>query len=201
MSLSSDAKICTCCKEEKDLAKFGIRKASVDGLTPLCKACKSGKDKEYRLRNADKCRAISKQYREKNKEEISKDAANRYAKNKKEYKIKAKHWANKNPEKRLQINKKYREKNRHKVVKWACESRAKRLKRRPAWGQNGISEIYALAEWLNNATRGYSGRGKFQSWHVDHVLPLCGKRVSGLHVFLNLQVIPASDNLSKRNDA
>lgn len=36
-------------------------------------------------------------------------------------------------------------------------------------------------------------------WHVDHVIPLNGKNVSGLHIWSNLQVIPATLNLSKRN--
>ncbi len=38
---------------------------------------------------------------------------------------------------------------------------------------------------------------QFPDWSVDHVIPLQGKDVSGLHVPSNLQVMPLSDNSSK----
>ena len=36
-------------------------------------------------------------------------------------------------------------------------------------------------------------------WHVDHIIPLKGKNVSGLHVWNNFAVIPKVDNLRKGN--
>jgi 5-methylcytosine-specific restriction endonuclease McrA len=54
-----------------------------------------------------------------------------------------------------------------------------------------INSIYKLASIYSNCL----GR----QLHVDHIVPLYGERVSGLHVPWNLQVIPSEENLSKGN--
>lgn len=64
------------------------------------------------------------------------------------------------------------------------------LQRAPRWAnKEEIARIYKLASRLTIETG--------ESWHVDHVFPLLGKTVSGLHVHENLQVLRASDNLQK----
>lgn len=54
-----------------------------------------------------------------------------------------------------------------------------------------IAEAYHIAELRTKMTG--------IAHHVDHIIPLRGKNVSGLHVPLNLQVITFSENQRKTN--
>jgi hypothetical protein len=59
------------------------------------------------------------------------------------------------------------------------------------WNDFVCKEIYEISHIRTQET-GFA-------WHVDHVVPLQGKLVSGLHVWYNLAVIPATVNQSKNN--
>jgi hypothetical protein len=89
-------------------------------------------------------------------------------------------------EKQAQHNKAWRAKNPGVVKGW-------QLRRRIVcpWDIRDITNtIYLIA-------RAYRSVGI--SCHVDHIIPLNGETVSGLHVHTNLTLLPAEHNLKKGN--
>ena len=105
-------------------------------------------------------------------------------------------WREQNKERARALVKAWREQNKDKGRAHTAARRACRRKAEPVWlsdeHKQAISEKYALSVRLAEE------RG--EEYHVDHIWPLKGKGFSGLHVPWNLQVIPASENLSKHNN-
>jgi hypothetical protein len=74
---------------------------------------------------------------------------------------------------------------------YAGERRAAKIQRTPAWADlKAIEEIYLKAAEMSKGAVKY---------HVDHIIPLRGALVSGLHVEGNLQIITAAENTRKCN--
>jgi len=71
-----------------------------------------------------------------------------------------------------------------------AKRRATRLERTPPWVLNNPNLIKQIRDIYRSCPKGY---------HVDHIIPLKGNNVSGLHVPWNLQYLKAEENLRKSN--
>lgn len=92
----------------------------------------------------------------------------------------------------LERKRKWGQENPDKVAANAAWKRAMKLQRTPPWSDKSLIEpFYTLARKLTKETG--------IEYHVDHILPLQGELISGLHIHTNLRVIPAFENLSKHN--
>jgi molybdopterin/thiamine biosynthesis adenylyltransferase len=106
-----------------------------------------------------------------------------------------KRYRDANPEKIKASVYAYRAKNPGYMNAVVAKRKAKKLRATPKWLTEDdfwlIKEIYATAAERAQCTG--------VSHDVDHIIPLQGEFVSGLHVPYNLRVIPASENRRKHN--
>ena len=88
---------------------------------------------------------------------------------------------------------KYREEKRERVNENASKRRALEM-RTSKFEINNYGNTLKLFKLSNKKTK-ETGR----DYHVDHIVPLQGRLVSGFHVSGNLRVVLADTNLSKNN--
>ena len=176
------------CIKKKDASRKGLKryftgKPCVRGhlverftSNSNCLECDYKKSKDYRESNAESIRANKVEYNKKNKVEIS---------------ISRRRYYDLNKDSIASSVSAYKSKNKCKVNALCAKRRAMKLNATPLWlskeQMKDISVFYMVASWYGT------------SHHVDHIEPLMGEMVCGLHVPWNLQVIPATENLRKGN--
>lgn len=153
-----------------------------------CTLCKESKPfSEYHKRGSGykpQCKACRKIEKKKylliNKDKISKSQKEYYIKHKD--KIKA-------------YFSKYQKQNAGRYAAHCAKRSAIKQERTPSWLE---TKDLKYIECLYSISNRLSGCLQIKH-HVDHIIPLQGKRVSGLHVPSNLQVVSYFINLKKNN--
>jgi len=177
-------KVCTKCGEEKELTEFYKNKLGKFGVKSRCKICVSGWRKNYYKENPE----YFKNYYKENREKMLGDNKKWRKENRKDRLEYLKNYYKENREEMLEYMKDWRKENPEKSRVYLANRRAMKLQATPPWLCENLdcelSKIYA------NCPEGY---------HVDHIVPLKGKTVSGLHVPWNLQYLTPEENLSKNN--
>lgn len=202
-------KICGKCKEIKELIFFGKAKQYKDGYQVLCKICYNNyrKDKYQTYKNSPKYKQTRMSYRKTHKEEAKQLSHNYYINNKEKHRAVTNAWIERNKEYFYKVRQKYYQNNKDKFKQfmkkhrlenpglyksYKATRRARELEALPAWADlDKIAEIYKQSCVISKKTG--------IKHHVDHIIPLNGKIVCGLHIETNLQIISASMNLRKSN--
>jgi len=188
-------KECSTCKEEKPTDKFRRNKSKRWGLDSQCKLCVSKAGKLYSKDNKDKLRKKNLDNYLKNKEHRKQKAREYYYENQDSVLEKVHSYYDRNKQSIASYKKTYRSENRGKVNALSRKREISKLKRVPSWLSKKelalISGLYTKCKKMSEDTKILH--------HVDHIIPLQGKLVSGLHVYSNLQIITASENSKKSN--
>ena len=170
--------------------------------TGTCLECRKERDRAHYAKNTKKCVQKSQSYYQKNADGMRQKRRERYASNpaqeKDEARVRSAIWREKNPDKvkaHSKIKLDYKRRNPHKNAVLLAKRRAAKKQRTPHWLND--SQLWMIEQAYEVASMRSKSTGIF--WHVDHIFPLQGKTVSGLHVPWNLQVIPSAENIAKGN--
>lgn len=168
-----------------------------------CPTCGAESKRLYVLNNPEKCLAskakwrmkhhkprvvifgdgaagASKRFYERNKARICEYYKSRYPERKGMVSRWGQEWRERNPDK-----------NREKAARYYASKRLRTPRWLTAEQRSEIRNIHKLARELSWLSDG--------GLHVDHVFPLKGEIVSGLNVPWNLQIVPATENISRGN--
>lgn len=173
-------KNCKICKEDKSKDLFYRDKQSKDLCSSYCRECTKARANAAYSKNKEVHNARSNAYRRSNMPKIREIAAKYRDKNRERINAYSNEWVRENRLNSTLNTAKYRSAKLQRTPNWLSESDHLRIKC-----------YYQVAAMRSKESDQY--------WHVDHIIPLKGKLVSGLHVPNNLRVIPATENKRKTN--
>ena len=196
-------KQCNKCSLIKSVNDFYKDKSKSNGLNSKCKFCCKKNNSEYYQKNKTTIKSNTKERYESNSEEqkeyqklYRKDNSEKLAiyedsrRDRKKEQDSIRYQSKR--EEFLDYSKDYRVNNREKMRARDAEKRSWVLNATPNYANlENINNIYKEARELELK----DGIPR----HVDHIIPLKGKDVCGLHVEHNLQILTATENMKKSN--
>lgn len=182
-------KVCKRCGEQKPIDEFPLCRGKPRAR---CKPCHTDDARQWALENHEKYKARLREWHKKNKPPRFMGPPLPKAIKKARILASKKKWREANKEFHKELTKAWAQKNKHIVQEIVRRRQAKKLQRTPAWAdKKKMQEIYAEARRMTKETG--------IPHDVDHIIPLQGKMVSGLHCEQNLQVLPRKQNRQKHN--
>lgn len=151
--------------------------------------------KAWAARNPERARAARLKFEENNRELIRKLKREWRARNPEKIRAKNAKWLAKNRDRMRELNATWYQANKDKA-------RARDVRRRVGLRRSTASWDQELTNLVVNEASDLAARREAitgSKWHIDHMIPLKGRKASGLHVWSNLQVIPGAINAKKNN--
>lgn len=164
-------KKCSKCKENKEYYCFYTRKDRKSGYSSRCIVCEKDRQIKKYAKHKESIDKSNKKWQKENKDKV-KAIKDRYRNKETSKDIESKQ------------RRKWQKENKDKTVFYSAKRRAQKLNATLEGYDVEIKEIY------KNCPEGY---------HVDHIMPLQGNGICGLHVPWNLQYLTAEENLRKSN--
>lgn len=167
--MTQDVKLCNRCHAKKPLSEFSTQ--GPKKLQPRCKPCNAAYAKELRLKKPQT----------EEQKEAARERSRLWRQKNPDWAAKQKiDWAKKYPDRRAAGRAKYEYSKVMATPKWLTKSQLE-----------DIQKMY----WLRDDIKAVTG----ELYQVDHIVPIKGKNICGLHVPWNLQILPAEVNNSKGN--
>lgn len=160
-------------------------------MTPEQKAAKKARVTAWRKANPERARA---------------NLRNSYQRHKEKRKTEMRAWRGENAERKKETDARWREENRERHRELAREHAAKKYAT-PEGKAYFCAKSVTRCRGLKKATPKWADLTAIAAFYaarppgheVDHIIPLRGKHVCGLHVLENLQYLPVRENRSKFN--
>lgn len=188
-------KACSRCKVVKPVEAFGKNRKERDSLTRDCRVCRNALKMLHYYANREKQIAAARAWNIRNADAVRANKRARYQMDKVRQCAISRENYSRNREKINAENAAWRKANPAKCAEIKARRRAAKLQRTPPWlspsQKEEIFNCYRTAREMSLMM--------LEPFHVDHIVPLQGDLVCGLHVPWNLDVVRGAENNQKYN--